>query len=82
MNSSKTTFKIDTEEPLSVEKIPNTLLAINEEYKKFADYNQELTISDVRKGSYEVDFLPIIIPSLFAAIENRYTANVPQTLHK
>lgn len=70
MNSSKITFKIDTEEPLSVEKFSNALLAFNEEYKKFADYNQELTISEVRKGSYEVDFLPIIVPSLFAAIEN------------
>lgn len=45
MKSSKITFKICTEEPLSVEKISNALLAFNEEYKKFADYNQELTIS-------------------------------------
>lgn len=70
MDSSKITFKIDTEEPLSVEKFSNALLAFNEEYKKFTDYNQELTISELRKGSYEVDFLTVIIPSLFAAVEN------------
>jgi hypothetical protein len=66
MEQSNIIFKIDTTKSLSVEGFSNALLAFNDEYKRFSDYNKQLVISEIRKGSYEVEFSSIILPTLFA----------------
>ncbi len=69
MDANKITFKINTNEPLSVKDFSDSLMAFNNEYKIFTEGRAELLISEVRKGSYEVDFFTVVLPSLFASVE-------------
>ena len=73
MIEQKFTYKVDTDTPLSVEEFSKALIAINSEYKRYSYNQKELQISEVRKGSYEVEFVSVLIPSLFSAIENSNT---------
>lgn len=70
MEQQKFTYRVDTDSHLSVEDFTKALVAINEEYKQFSYGTHQLEITEIRKGSFEVDFAPIIIPTLFSAIEN------------
>lgn len=70
MNDNTFTFKIDTNEYLSVEDFTNAIIAIDKEYKTFTENSSELQIKEIRKGSFEVEFIPIAIPSLFIALDN------------
>jgi len=64
----KITFKIDTTEKISVEDFSNSLIAFNNEFKRYSSNSQELFISEIRKGSYIVDFVTnIVLPTLFVA---------------
>ncbi len=69
MERQKFTYKIDTDNPLAVEDFTKALVAINNEYKLFSYGSRQLQIEEIRKGSFEVDFAPIVIPTLFAATE-------------
>ena len=69
VEEEKFTYKIDTKEPLSVDDFSQAIQAINEEYKRYSCNQKELRISEIRKGSFEVEFLSAIIPTLFAAVE-------------
>lgn len=73
MIEPKFTYKVDTDTPLSVEEFSKALIAISSEYKRYSYNQKELQISEVRKGSYEVDFVSVLIPSLFSAIESSNT---------
>ncbi len=66
----KIIFKIDTDSPLSVEDFSKALTALNNEYCNFNNGGRELQISEVRKGSYEVEFISTILPVLFTSIEH------------
>lgn len=70
MEQEKLTYKIETDSPLAVEDFTKALIAINDEYKQFSYGTRQLEIAEIRKGSFEVDFAPIIIPTLFTAVEN------------
>ncbi len=73
MAEQRFTYKVDTDSPLSVEDFSRALIAINNEYKCYSCNQKELQICEVRKGSYEVEFISVLIPSLFAALENSNT---------
>lgn len=67
---NKIVFRIETEKPLPVEDFTKSLEAFNREYKAFSSV-AELQISEIRKGSFEVEFIQYIEPaSLFAGITN------------
>ena len=48
----------------------NAIIAIDKEYRIFTGNSSELQIKEIRKGSFEVEFVSIAIPSLFVAINN------------
>ncbi len=54
---SKITFKIDTESPLSVESFSKALISFSDEFTTFSENNATLQIAEIRKGSYEIDFI-------------------------
>lgn len=61
-------FKIDTDQPLSVESFTKSLIAINDEFKSFSGNNGQLEIVEIRKGSYEIEFLVhAVAPLLFSS---------------
>lgn len=70
MSDNIFTYKIDTSEYLSIEDFTNAIIAIDKEYRVFTGNSSELQIKEIRKGSFEVEFVSIAIPSLFVAINN------------
>lgn len=67
---NKIVFRIETKNPLPVEDFTKSLEAFNREYKAFSSV-AELQISEIRKGSFEVEFIQYIEPSsLFVGITN------------
>lgn len=58
---NKITYKINTENAIDVEKLANSLLAVKNQYLKSTNLNDvEVKISEVRKGSFEFDFIMYI----------------------
>ena len=56
------TFKIDTQEPIGITELADSLKAIGELYSKSIGGEGEIKISEVRKGSYEFDFIATALP--------------------
>lgn len=58
---NKITYKINTENAIDVEKLANSLLAVKNQYLKSTNLDDvEVKISEVRKGSFEFDFIMCI----------------------
>lgn len=67
---NKIIFRIETDKPLPVEDFTKSLEAFNKEYIAFSGI-EELQISEIRKGSFEVEFINYVIPTgLFAMMTN------------
>ena len=73
MNENVFTYKIDTNKYLSLEEFTNAIIAIGREYKVFTKNSAELQIKEIRKGSFEVEFISTALPTLFTVIENSNT---------
>ncbi len=58
---NKIIFRIETDNPLPVEDFTKSLEAFNREYVAFSSV-AELHISEIRKGSFEVEFINCVIP--------------------
>lgn len=71
---NKITYKINTENAIDVEDLVDSLLAIKNQYLKSTNLNDvEVKISEVRKGSFEFDF---IIETMVGFIPIMETYNV------
>lgn len=57
MRQPKLTFKLLTDEKLSIKSYTETLLALNDEYNSFSGDRKELTIAKVGDGGYSIDFV-------------------------
>lgn len=58
ITEDKLTYKINSNEPIELTQLINTLKLIGEEYGKFSQIKDvEIKISEVRKGSFEFDFV-------------------------
>lgn len=56
------TFKIDTKEPIDITDLTESLKAIGELYHQSVGGEGAIKISEVRKGSYEFDFIATALP--------------------
>lgn len=56
------TFKINTQEPIDIAALAESLKAIGELYSQSIGGNGIIKISEVRKGSYEFDFIATALP--------------------
>ena len=70
MERDRFIFKIDTTNPIPLDDFTSAITAIGNEYSLFHNGYQELKISKVREGSYEIEFLAVAYAGLFTAIEN------------
>ena len=66
---NKIIFRIETDKPLPVEDFTKSLEAFNKEYIAFSGI-EELQISEIRKGSFEVEFINYVIPTGLFAMTN------------
>ncbi|MBZ7954979.1 hypothetical protein [Campylobacter molothri] len=58
MNNNILTYKIDTEQPIDIKELAESLIAIQNMYRKSIIGNDaSIKISEVRKGSYEFDIV-------------------------
>lgn len=72
------TFKINNPEAIDVNVLAKSLVSIAELYKEFVnDHSVKIEINEVRKGSYEFDFvipcisvLPLVMPQFLQSIDN------------
>ena len=54
----KLTYKIDSDEPIELNQLILSLKSLGDEYGKFSKIKDvEVKISEVRKGSFEFDFV-------------------------
>ena len=67
MMDNKIIFRIETDKPLPVEDFTKSLEAFNKEYIAFSGI-EELQISEIRKGSFEVEFISKIVAGLFSEL--------------
>lgn len=56
MKQQKLTFKVVTDEKLSVKTYTDTLLALNDEYRRFSGDKKELSIAKMSDGGCSIDF--------------------------
>lgn len=70
MERDRFIFKIDTTNPIPLDDFTSAITAIGNEYSLFHNGYQELKISKVREGSYEIEFLAVAYAGLFTTIEN------------
>ncbi|ECH3697341.1 hypothetical protein FO198_06440 [Campylobacter coli] len=70
-NNNILTYKIDTEQPIDIEELAESLIAIQNIYKKNI-FNNEISIqlNEIRKGSYEFDFVVQGLALALPFIEN------------
>ena len=61
-NQNVLTFKIDTKEPIDITDLTESLKAIGELYSQSIGGEGAIKISEVRKGSYEFDFIATALP--------------------
>ncbi|WP_308341296.1 hypothetical protein [Campylobacter insulaenigrae] len=71
MNNNVLTYKIDTEQPIDIKELAESLIAIQNMYKKSIISNEaSIKISEVRKGSYEFDIVVLGLGLTLPYIEN------------
>lgn len=71
MNNNVLTYKIDTNQPIDIKELAESLLAIQNMYSKSIISNDaSIKISEVRKGSYEFDFIVFGLGLTLPYIEN------------
>ncbi|EJA3491322.1 hypothetical protein MWI87_001245, partial [Campylobacter coli] len=65
------TYKIDTEQPIDIKELAESLIAIQNMYRKSIISNEaSIKISEVRKGSYEFDIVVLGLGLTLPYIEN------------
>ncbi|HEC1804407.1 TPA: hypothetical protein R1720_001382, partial [Campylobacter lari] len=71
MNNNVLTYKIDTEQPIDIKELAESLIAIQNMYMKNI-FNNEISIqlNEIRKGSYEFDFVVQGLAFALPFIEN------------
>ena len=62
------TFKINTQEPIGVIELAESLKAMGELYFQSVGGKSEIKISEVRKGSYEFDLIVAVLPLIMEHI--------------
>ncbi|EAK6709407.1 hypothetical protein C1V29_06540, partial [Campylobacter coli] len=71
MNNNILTYKIDTEQPIDIKELAESLIAIQNMYRKSIISNEaSIKISEVRKGSYEFDIVVLGLGLSLPYIEN------------
>ncbi|EPS8472820.1 hypothetical protein ACVH6T_001048 [Campylobacter jejuni] len=71
MNNNILTYKIDTEQPIDITELAESLIAIQNMYRKSIISNEaSIKISEVRKGSYEFDIVVLGLGLSLPYIEN------------
>lgn len=74
ITNDKLTFKIDSDEPIELNQLIHSLKSIGEEYSKFSKIKDvEIKISEVRKGSYEFDFVLMSLAPLLPLMSDMNT---------
>lgn len=71
ITNDKLTYKIDTEEAIELNQLISTLKSIGEEYASFSQIKDiEVKISEVRKGSFEFDYVLMASAPLLPFMSN------------
>jgi len=59
----KITVTFDTHEPIEIDAFCKSLTALENEYSSITQSSSKLLIKEIRKGSIEIDLIPIVIAS-------------------
>jgi hypothetical protein len=67
----KLTFSINTDEPINIKDLANSLVAFSEEYLKSSKIkDSSIQVTEVRKGSYIFDVILVVKEHILPMIEN------------
>lgn len=67
----KLTFSINTDEPINIKDLANSLVAFSEEYLKSSKIkDSSIQVTEVRKGSYIFDVILVVKDHILPMIEN------------